>query len=217
MRTSRLPAFAAGAVFALVVGSGTAVAATGGKLILGRSNTAGATTSLSNSNGTALSLTSKSGTAPLRVNRATKVTNLNSDTVDGVDSSALSRTAGRTGSFDAPGELVDTDDDTVTDTLVAYAGCPDGSQMTGGGATDLTASGYVVSSAPDADTEGWVVAVGIDPSASESGDDVVASVVCYNPKGAVAGSYGLAATPKAALSHLTPSLEKALRAKAAAR
>jgi hypothetical protein len=218
-----MPAFAAGAVFALVVGSGTAVAATGGKLILGHSNTAGATTSLTNSSGTALSLSSKSGTAPLKVNRSTKVTNLNSDSVDGLDSSALARTAGKTGSFDTTGQLVDTDGDGSKDAIVAYAGCPSGTQMTGGGASDYTGSGYLVSSAPDLDTdtgvgtEGWLVVVGVDPAANESADDVSASVVCYNPQGAVAGGYGRVTTPRAALAHLSPTLDRALQAKAAAR
>jgi len=44
--------------------SGTAVAATGGDFILGKSNTAASTTSLSDSKGTALSLSSASTKPP---------------------------------------------------------------------------------------------------------------------------------------------------------
>jgi hypothetical protein len=69
---------------------GTAMAATGGTFLLGKSNSATATTSLSNSAGTALSLSSKSGTAPLSVNKnKTKVGYLNSDLLDGLDSTAF--------------------------------------------------------------------------------------------------------------------------------
>ena len=74
-------------------GIGVTMAATGGTFLLGKSNSAGATTSLTNSAGTALSLNSKAGTAPLKVNRTTKVSHLNADLLDGLDSSALQRRA----------------------------------------------------------------------------------------------------------------------------
>jgi hypothetical protein len=63
--------------------SGTAVAATGGTFILGKSNAASTVTSLTNSEGTALVLRSPAGTAPLAVNRTVRVKNLNADMVDG--------------------------------------------------------------------------------------------------------------------------------------
>lgn len=68
-------------------------AATGGSLILGRSNSAGATTSLSNTGtGAALKLTTKSATsAPLAVNGTGKVANLNVDKLDSLDSTQLQR------------------------------------------------------------------------------------------------------------------------------
>ena len=67
MRSSRLTSFTAGAICMLLLGSGTAVAATGGKFILGRGNTASTTSMLSNTRGTALSLAAPAGKAPLAV------------------------------------------------------------------------------------------------------------------------------------------------------
>jgi hypothetical protein len=194
MRTARTPAFVAGAIFAVVVGGGTAVAATGGNFILGRSNSAGTVTTLSNANGSALSLNSKLGTASLRVNRTTKVPNLNSDLLDGVDSSGLARTAGRTGAFDFTGSFEDADGNGLNDTIVAFADCPAGTQMTGGGGADFTSTGTMFLSAPDVG-ESWVVAVLIDENAGELAADVTASVVCYNPRGAVVGSFRTSTSP----------------------
>jgi len=63
-------------VAALVIAmSGTAVAATGGTFILGKSNKATTVTSLANSNGTALNLSSKNGTPPLTVGNSVQVRN----------------------------------------------------------------------------------------------------------------------------------------------
>jgi hypothetical protein len=90
------------AVF-MVLG-GTTYAATGGNFILGQSNTAGSTTALSsgttgpalkatNTNtaagATALGLNVPSGHTPFTVNSGTKVTNLNADKLDGLDSTQL--------------------------------------------------------------------------------------------------------------------------------
>jgi hypothetical protein len=210
MRRFKMTSFAAGAVFALVVGSGTAVAATGGKLILGHSNYATKTTGVKNSKGTALSLTSKAGTAPLKVSNTTKVAKLNADTVDGLDSSRIARTGARTGSFDVAGELVDADGNGLDDSIVAYAECPSGTQMTGGGVTDVTSTGTIVSNAPDVDGgEAWVVVESIAEDSGDTGDDVVASVVCYNPRGSVAGSYRVPAHRSA--THLTPAMRTKLQ------
>lgn len=63
--------------------SGTAVAATGGTFVLGTRNTADSTSVLTNSAGPALSLESPAGTPPPKINRTTKVTNLNADLLDG--------------------------------------------------------------------------------------------------------------------------------------
>lgn len=70
---------------------GSAYAATGGTFLLGKANSASTITTLSNSAGTALSLKSKAGTAPLAVNGTTKVTNLNADLLDGLNSSSFRR------------------------------------------------------------------------------------------------------------------------------
>jgi hypothetical protein len=90
---------------------GTTYAATGGNFILGQSNSAGATTSLtSGTTGPALKLTNTnsgtgakalalnvaSGHTPFSVNSATKVTNLNADKLDGKDITNWDRQGVRT-------------------------------------------------------------------------------------------------------------------------
>lgn len=74
--------------------SGTAVAATGGTLVLGRSNSASTTTTPTNSAGTALKLNSKTGTAPLAVNSKVRIPYLNSDLLDGLNSTNFLRSTG---------------------------------------------------------------------------------------------------------------------------
>jgi hypothetical protein len=71
--------------------TGTAAAATGGTFLIGRSNAATSVTALSNSTGTPLALGGKSGYAPLTVTSTIKVSRLNSDLLDGLDSAALQR------------------------------------------------------------------------------------------------------------------------------
>jgi len=72
--------------------TGTATAATGGTFILGRTNTSGSMTVLTNtSSGTPLRLNARPGYAPLQVNSQSKVTNLNADKLDGVDSSGFQK------------------------------------------------------------------------------------------------------------------------------
>jgi hypothetical protein len=83
---------------------GTSYAATGGNFILGKPNSAGATTSLSapvagkalqvtntstGSGATGLGLNVASGHAPFTVNSGTKVANLNADKLDGIDSTGF--------------------------------------------------------------------------------------------------------------------------------
>ena len=85
---------------------GTTYAATGGNFILGHANSANATTSLSapiagkglqltntstGTGATALGLSVASGHAPFTTNSGTYVTNLNSDKLDGIDSSGFLR------------------------------------------------------------------------------------------------------------------------------
>jgi hypothetical protein len=71
--------------------SGTAVAATGGNVRLGMFNSAGETTVLKSKEGEPLSLRSEPGVAPLRVNGEAKVTRLNADQLDSLDSSEFQR------------------------------------------------------------------------------------------------------------------------------
>jgi hypothetical protein len=88
--------------------SGVGVAANGGNVILGHSNAATLNTSLSapvaggkalqvtnnntsNAASTALGLNVAAGHAPFTVNSAVKVANLNADSLDGFDSTALQR------------------------------------------------------------------------------------------------------------------------------
>lgn len=92
LRLSGVSHAAAVAYLALFMAtSGTAVAATGGTFILGKPNTAGSVSTLTNSAGPALSLRSPSGSAPLQVNRTVKVDRLNGDLLDGIDSTAFAR------------------------------------------------------------------------------------------------------------------------------
>lgn len=186
--------FAAGAVAALVIGSGSAYAATGGKFILGYSNSAGATSTLSNANGTALYLKSKAGTPSLKVNSSTKVPYLNSDSLDGLDQSAFARSAMKTGSFDT--EAVDIDDwsgDGTVSNIWAQATCPAGTQLTGGGVNDFTETGTTWFNGPIGDNS-WEVDVLVDGTVDADPSYVIASVVCLNAKGAVSGSYRVSAT-----------------------
>lgn len=218
MRSSKATFFAAGAITALVLGSGTAVAATGGKFILGRSNSASTTTTLTNGAGSALTLKSKAGTPALRVGNSIKVPYLNADTVDGVDSSAFARTAGKTGSFDYVGESIDADGNGSIDTIVAFADCPPGTQLTGGGMGNYTRSGVTLESAPFTDPESYIVVVGVDESVTEDPADVYASATCYSPTGPIAGAYGLARTaPSDPVSRLSAKTLERLAASAVER
>jgi hypothetical protein len=82
----------------LIALSGGAYAANGGSLILGRSNSASSLTEVRNPGGTAFSFRSKSGRAPFTVNgNSVKVSNLNADKVDGLDSTQLRGAAGPAG------------------------------------------------------------------------------------------------------------------------
>ena len=197
-----LPGFVVGVVVTTLVAGGGAVAATGGKFILGKSNSATSTTTLTAKRGPALSLKS-TGSPALKVNNSRKVPNLNADRIDGLDSTQLARTTARTGAYDVAGEWLDVDEDGVDDMIAAVATCPPGSQMTGGGAMDFTATGVTFINTPGGG-ESWLVGVITDPSVTESAADVTASVVCYNAKGTLPGSYrkstNLGAVPKALMA-----------------
>ena len=135
---------------------GTAVAATGGTFILGKSNYATTTTNLSNSAGPALALYPKAGTAPIVTNSAIKVTNLNADRLDGYDQASFQRrvtgtcasgryvrAVGATGAVTCETvstkvmQVYDTIDTSGEFTGQGVAFCPDGYAVVGGG-YDLT-------------------------------------------------------------------------------
>lgn len=158
MSTTRTLSLTAAGVVAGMALTGTAVAATGGSFLLGRSNTAGAATVLTATSGTALSLRTKASTTPpLAVSNGTKVANLNADRLDGLDSTALQRrvtgtcpvgkavrAVSSTGAVtcsaasatvqDVAG-TVDTTTDPTTGTTAGYgfAFCPSGYVAVGGG------------------------------------------------------------------------------------
>lgn len=194
MKISRPVAFATGAVMTLVLGTGTAVAATGGSFILGKSNAATATTKLSNSKGTALALTSKAGTAPLTVSSSTKVGNLNADRLDGVDSTSFALAGGQTNTIVGGAQLIDYDNDGTADTVAAFATCPAGTRLTGGGADDYTTDGTSFINSPLDKTTWMVASTSTDLSAANL-DNVVAYAQCYNPRGGITGGQFRVAGP----------------------
>jgi hypothetical protein len=199
-------AFAAGAVVALVLGSGTAYAATGGTFKLGRANSATSASTLTNADGTALVLRSKAGQPSLKVNRSTKVPNLNADLVDGVSSSSLARvvrvgTVTGTGIVDDNGSITPTDD-----RIIAVAECPAGSQVMAGGVEDLT-GGSTYISIPDTrgPRDAWVAVTDANPVTSRA-DDLIAWARCWNPRADV-GDIGVRTTARM----ISPPIEQLAR------
>ena len=211
MRFGRKTSFVAGALVALVIGSGSAYAATGGKFILGYGNSAGQTSTLSNPNGTALALNSKAGTPSLKVNRNTKVPNLNSDLLDGMDQTRFALATGTTKVYPFRGKGEDLDNDGLIDYAYAFAQCPAGTQRTGGGMFDGTESGYVYYNSPNSN-HGWIVAAMLDPNVTEDPAQLVAEVICYSPRGVPAGGYSRMAQPQPSAETMA-MIERAAAAK----
>jgi len=197
-------AFAAGAVVALVLGTGTAYAANGGSFKLGGNNYETREASLNNSNGTALTLRSKSGTPSLKVNRTTKVPNLNSDMVDGLSSNRIARNVAP-GTAEVLGEIVKGPDDTTTDDdfIMALAVCPEDSYVMGGGASDATDDGLILASRPDGD-DAWF-AVTSATATQPNADNFIAFARCWNPVGNVPNTNG-----RQAARELSPSVKRQL-------
>jgi hypothetical protein len=180
-------AFIAGAVVALVIGTGTAYAANGGIFRLGRSNAATALTTLSNTHGSALQLKSKAGKPSLRVNRTAKVTDLNSDLLDGVDSTKFARVT-TVGSVFGTGFVDDNETaDPSDDAVIAVAVCPEGSQVVGGGGGDFTDDGTLYYSAPDGG-DAWLVVSDTAGLNDTNAADVEAYARCWNPRADVASN-----------------------------
>lgn len=113
----------------------------------------------------------------------------NADRLDGMDSTEFAYAKGKTLALDYYAVELDLNENGDTDTIAALAECPRGTQATGGGGADFTATGATIFNAPVED-EGWLFAVWVDEGAHESSDDVFGSIVCYSPHGKeVRGSY----------------------------
>lgn len=113
---------------------------------------------------------------------------------------------------------MDADGNGSTDTIVAFATCPPGTQLTGGGMGNYTRSGITLESAPAEEPETYFVVVGVDESVTEDPADVYASATCYNPTGPIAGAYGLARTaPSDPASRLSAKTLERLAASAVSR
>jgi hypothetical protein len=196
-------AFAAGAIVAVVLAGGTTYAATGGKFILGRSNTAGTYSTLTNTGGTALVLKSKAGTPSLRVSDGAKVPGLNADVVDGVNSDQLARVV-KAGTATATGEVYDNGTtDTSDDFVAALAVCPENSQVMGGGADDQTEDGVLLASSPDLD-DAWFAVSSATPT-QDNADAFTAYARCWNPLASVADT-----NARKAARALSPSAKRLL-------
>lgn len=218
MRTSRLTAFTVGALCMLVLGSGSAVAATGGKFILGRSNSATTISTITNAKGTALKLKAPAGKAPLAVSNSTKVALLNADKVDGLSAENIARATKPTGIRSAVSTAIESNPGVSGyDLLIAFADCPTGSTATGGGFTDQSSRGVVVDSSPGDDGTYWQVVVAIDPQDGEPSDAVTTWAVCYNPRGAVPTQPMASTSSAEAKQVLTPDLRRAVEQRAAVR
>ena len=197
--------FAMGVIVALVLGTGTAYAATGGNFKLGKGNKAAQTTTLTNAYGTALTLNSKVGQPPLRVNRNTKVPLLNSDLLDGRDSTVFAFASTRIGTVTRTGRLYAPAGDGEPAQIIAIATCPRGSQLTGGGGMDATADGDLFWNAPG-EGNSWMVASTTTDLNPENAVNVEASARCWASRANVADSY--AVTPPARA--LSPAMRKTL-------
>ena len=95
MRLSRSGAFVGGVVLTVVVGGGTAVASGGTSVLFGHGNVGKTTTGLTDTKGTPLSLVAKKGAPALKVSNTVKVKNLDSDLLDGRDSTSFLAASGK--------------------------------------------------------------------------------------------------------------------------
>lgn len=195
------------AAIVLTGGGVAAYAANGGSLLIGRSNTGTAVTTLTSSAGTPLSLKAKSGYPPFAVNSSKPVTHLNADWLDGVDASSFALAAGaHTGIIVGTSDWEDPTDPTSS-VIVSVATCPTGTMLTGGGSDNVTTAGHSFINSPD--TNQWVVfstadRVG-DPTAEpaiapDQPDDITSYAVCYNPRGSVVQPDTPVAAPTSLLS-----------------
>lgn len=197
--------FGIGAIFALVVASGTAYAATGGNLILGKDNKAGATTTLKSTKGSALVLKAKSNSPVLKVSNAKKIAKLNADQLDGFSSEHFVKKSeippapiGGTGQVSATGVATDLSGNGIVDSVLSAAYCPVGSSLTGGGGVDATSTGYLLRSTPTSDSRGWLFAVGFTEGSGDTTGDSTTYAMCWGPNGKPTGTARMASKPSAA-------------------
>ena len=197
-------AFATGAVFALVLGTGTAYAANGGNFKLGGNNYESREASLNNSGGTALTLRSKAGTPSLKVNRTDQGAQPQRRHGGRRDLRQDRPCMSRSGR--APGPAWSTTTGPLgptTTAIVAVAECPGVSQVMGGGADDLTDDGVVVINSP-LDNGAWIAVSSATPT-EDNADNFTAYAQCWNPRANVTDSeVNRQAAPRA----LSPSARK---------
>ena len=208
MNVSGKTSFAAGALMALILGSSTAYAATGGDFRLGAVNSAGHMSTLQSTHGPALMLKSGEETPPFQVNRGVMVPKLNSSMVGGKHETAFALKTGGVAVITAEGiGLGDADSNGVPEEVSAVATCPAGTVRTGGGATDQTTGGVTWSSAPSG-LMSWQVAVTTN-NVDAQPEAVKAMVMCYNPRGPV-DSRTVLTTRSQVFADLTPGMRDKL-------
>jgi hypothetical protein len=175
-------------VLALVFGVATAAfGANGSNFILGQTNVAtlitrlggpdgvnGAMFEVHNSNvgtnDTALSLKVQGGEPPMKVNSATKVTNLNADKLDGKHAGGFLPNATYTNSQSTTGTHIG------GGVFLAEDYCDAGDVLLSGGHFGLDAGTTLVASGPDAFHDGWQLQWKNDGTA----DSITVSVYCAN-------------------------------------
>ena len=201
-RISTPAALAAGALVAVVLTPGSAVAASAKSVLLGRSNSATTTTTLSNSKGTPLSLSAGKGQAPLKVNSSRTVTNLSADKLDGLSSGSFLRSTGKAADADKLDGLNSTSfartsgktGVVLADDVNLAAHCPSGTVLTGGGGISLSTNQLAYTGPDSTDTafvpNSWIT--------FDSGfGDSYSFAVCYSPTGAaIKGAVSAAAANK---------------------
>jgi hypothetical protein len=189
IRRLRPAAFIAGFLAALVLtgGGAAAYAANGGSLLIGRSNSATATTTLTNTRGIPMKFVAKPGYPPLTVNSTTTVPYLSADRLDGLSGGSFALAGGQTGTILGETEwapLVEGGDpDPASGLLVSWADCPTGSKLTGGGNENFVLNSYTHVDAPLGQT--WYALSDASVDDGDTPDDLLAYAVCYNPRGAV--------------------------------
>lgn len=190
--------FAAGAAVMLLLGTGSAVAATGGKFITGRTNTATTTTTIKDTKGTPLSLVGKSGRPPLTVNSNTKVARLNADLLDGRDSSTFMKSSdaskfalANAGTEEYTNvtalEPDDLNQDGTDDSQDAVAFCPAHTIATGVSIYNPGGWPVIDTEIGDSNNDGIAdAAIAFTSSMTATADDFGVWVDCLNPRGKVA-------------------------------